>query len=95
MILGIGDQTQVLKMAKKDISSICDRCGGTGFEKGKDPETGDPIQNQCPKCVGTGLLLISGLNQDLVDNIESTKEKVDWLKKNVKEILNHFSITEK
>lgn len=82
-------------MSKQDILSSCDRCGGTGSESGTNPETQLPIENPCPKCGGSGNITTGFLSQELVENIESTKAKVDWLKKNVKELLKHFNIDEK
>jgi hypothetical protein len=81
-------------MSKQDISIKCDSCGGIGLHNGPNPENGNDIETTCTKCNGMGFLLFAQLNQDLVDNIESTKDKVDWLKKNVKEILKKLDIEE-
>lgn len=82
-------------MEKRDICKQCDACGGVGFETGTDPLSGDPIQTECAKCSGKGRILFGCINPDLVGDIESIKDKVDWLKKNVKEILKHLDIEEK
>lgn len=95
-------------MTKRDISKEYDRCGGTGFEGGNDPISGDPVQVQCPKCVGTGLLSIGVLEEELIDdivdikdkvndineNLDETKDKVDWIKTNMGGILDHLGIQE-
>ena len=82
-------------MAKTDITKVCGPCGGTGYSSGSDSESGDPITNPCNKCLSVGFLVTGQIDGDLVELIESTKDKVDWIKKNVKEILQHFDIEEK
>ena len=83
-------------MAKIDISEACGPCNGTGNSSGSDPETGELISNPCTTCLGTGSLpRKQHLDQELIDDVEDTKNKVDWLKKNVKELLKHFDIVEK
>ena len=83
----------------KVIWEKCWRCSGVGMESVTTPSGsigGTTTYDQvCRECNGDKVLSRFLLSEDLVDNISTIKEKVDWLKKNVKEILKHFDIEEK
>ena len=79
---------------KKTIyyAEACDRCGGTGFESGPD-EFGDPAQTECPKCLGTGRLVLGQLSDAFIADIDTIKDNVDTIKDMVQQILDFHSIT--
>ena len=67
---------------KEQIFRACDACGGLGYETGKDPESGNPVQTPCTKCGETGYQVIGSISPELIEDITTTKDKVDWLKRN-------------
>ena len=74
-------------MGKNDITELCDKCGGSGFEEGFDNSIPpNPVQIDCKKCSVPGKLIISQLSQDLIDDIESIKDNVDDIKDKVNDI---------
>lgn len=79
-------------MVKKNIYEECDQCGGIGFESGLD-EQSNPTQTECPKCAGTGQLILGKLDDAFIDDIDTIKDNVDMQKDMIQRILDFHGIT--
>ncbi len=73
-------------MAIKDISVVCDRCGGDGLEEvTKVDPPASPVEETCGACDGAGFLITGQLDDDLIDFLNDLKTKVDDIFEKVNE----------
>jgi len=70
----------------KDISQVCDRCGGHGIEEVTrvDPPA-PPTTATCGGCKGAGFTIQGQLDDDLIDFLNNLKDKVDDIFEKVNE----------
>jgi len=73
-------------VAIKDISQVCDRCGGDGIEETSvaDPPA-PPTTRTCEACDGVGFTIHGQLDDDLIDFLNDLKDKVDDIFEKVNE----------
>ena len=65
-------------MAIKDISVVCDRCGGDGMEEvTKVDPPAPPVLETCGACDGAGYLITGQLDDDLIDKLNDMDNKLD------------------
>lgn len=69
------------------ITSICQKCAGTGVYWRSSREGQSPI-DPCPICGG------SGMGNMYYINIEEITNELDWIKRKIKKILNKLDIPE-
>ncbi len=83
--------------SKKEITFVCDKCGGSGWEGGTVPPA-PPSQLGCSKCgdgisQGSGRLPRGDLSDDLIADVDTIKDDVNIIKDNVQILLDHFGLT--
>ena len=70
----------------KEITKNCDACGGLGYESGMSGTPPTPVQTDCTKCDGLGILPHGQLSDDLIDMLEDMNDKINDIKEKIDEI---------
>lgn len=69
----------------KEITKSCDSCGGLGYESGESVDPPGPVQTECKKCAGTGILPHGQLSDDLIDMLNDMNNKINDIFEKVNE----------